>query len=594
MNKVDLAWHIISNTDTHLFLTGKAGTGKTTFLRRLKDTLPKRMVVLAPTGIAAINAGGSTIHSFFQFGFGPLLPGTKRERKYQFRKQKIQLIRSLDLIVIDEISMVRADVLDAIDEILRQYRDRSLPFGGVQMLLIGDMQQLAPVARDEEWQLLSLYYSTPYFFSCHVLQNANFVTIELEHVYRQSDAEFIDILNQVRDNTITDASLAKLNEHYQPNFIPPKKSGYVRLCTHNRQADTINDRELQAICADEYSFIADIDGDFPEMSYPTEKVLRLKEGAQVMFVKNDSSLDKEYYNGMIGEVIQFDKRNLIHVKCAETGKVIKVGREQWKNTRYTLDKVSKEIYEETVGTFEQYPLKAAWAITVHKSQGLTFDHAIIDVQHSFAHGQTYVALSRCKNLKGLVLSSPIPRHAIINDRAVEQFYNDPRHQEPDDTLLMHMEKQFLTHTIDILFSLQPLRQGINDTLRFLREHFYTQMPKTYAKWQDASERLKPLEDVAKSFHNQYYSLIMREDNDILQERIMKGAAYFEDQLLFIRILLKATILNSDSKNIRNKRDEIIGNITNQYKLKFQLLHYVAHNGFNLQNYLKTKSRLVIS
>ena len=594
MDKLDLAWHIISNTDTHLFLTGKAGTGKTTFLHRLKDTLPKRMVVLAPTGIAAINAGGSTIHSFFQFGFGPLLPGTKREKKYQFRKQKIQLIRSLDLIVIDEISMVRADVLDAIDETLRKYRDRSLPFGGVQMLLIGDMQQLAPVARDEEWQLLNPYYTTPYFFSCHVLQSTKFVTIELEKVYRQSDAQFIDILNQVRDNTVTDASLTKLNEHYQPHFIPPKKSGYIRLCTHNRQVDAINTRELQALCTDEHSFTADIDGDFPEISYPTDKTLRLKEGAQVMFVKNDSSADKEYYNGMIGEVIQFDRRDLIHVKCTETGKVIKVGREQWKNTRYTLDKDSKEISEETVGTFEQYPLKAAWAITIHKSQGLTFDHAIIDVQNSFAHGQTYVALSRCKNLEGLVLSSPIPRHAIINDRAVKQFYNDPRHQEPDDKLLMHMEKLFLTHTLDKLFSLQPLLQGINDTLRFLREHFFIQMPKTYAKWQDANEKIKPLATVAKTFHDQYYSLIMREENDILQERLMRGAAYFENQLLFIRILLKNTILNSDSKAVRNKRDEIIGNITNQYKIKFQLLHYVARNGFNLQDYLKTKSRLAIS
>ena len=594
MDQLSLAWHIISNTDTHLFLTGKAGTGKTTFLRQLKEKLPKRMVVLAPTGIAAINAHGTTIHSFFQFGFGPQLPDAKRSNKYKFRKSKIQLIRSLDLVVIDEISMVRADILDAIDATMRQYRDRSRPFGGVQMLMIGDMQQLAPVARDDEWQLLQPYYETPYFFSSHALQSSDFVTVELQHVYRQSDSLFIDILNKVRTNSIDDASLKILNQRYNPTFVPPKKIGYIRLCTHNRQADAINRKELAALSTPSMTFEAEVEGDFPELSYPTEESLELKIGAQVMFVKNDSSAAKEYYNGMIGEVIDFDSNEQIHVRCTDNNKIIKVGKEKWENTHYTLDNDTKEIFEEIVGTFEQYPLKTAWAITVHKSQGLTFDRAIIDVQHSFAHGQTYVALSRCKSLDGMVLSNLIPRYAIINDVKVEQFTNDPRHREPDDRSLAMMEQQYLIRTLDDLFSMLPLRQGINDMVRFLREHFYSQMPKTYSKWVESGELLKPLEDVAIRFHNQYLSIILHGDDDQLQERLRKGAAYFEEQLLFIRILLKNTLLNSDNKNIRKHRDEILGSIKTSYKLKFQILHHVSMNGFQLQDYLKTKARLSIS
>ena len=271
------AWEIIANTDTHIFLTGKAGTGKTTFLRQLRDELPKRMVVLAPTGIAAINAQGVTIHSFFQLNFGPQIPGSKQQNKrYQFRKQKIQLIRSLDLVVIDEISMVRADVLDAIDEVLRQYRDHSRPFGGVQMLMIGDMQQLAPVAKEEEWRLLSPYYTTPYFFSSKALQSTDFVTVELKHVYRQSNPLFLDILNKVRTNTVDDATLNKLNERYIPNFSPKNEEGYIRLTTHNYQADAINKQKLDELTTLPYDYEAVTDGDFPEMAYPTEKNLTLK------------------------------------------------------------------------------------------------------------------------------------------------------------------------------------------------------------------------------------------------------------------------------------------------------------------------------
>ncbi|MDO4992125.1 MAG: AAA family ATPase, partial [Prevotellaceae bacterium] len=424
--ELELAWNIISNTDTHLFLTGKAGTGKTTFLRELRRKVPKRMIVVAPTGIAAINAEGVTIHSFFQLPFGPQIPGTQygNNKRYAFRRQKLRLIRTVDLVVIDEISMVRADLLDAIDSVLRQYRDRNRPFGGVQMLMIGDMQQLAPVARDDEWAMLRSYYDTPYFFSSKALQQTDFVTVELQHVYRQSDPLFVGLLNKVRTNTADAETLQTLNQRFIAGFNPPKQEGYIRLVTHNAQADAINQRELEALSTPAYNYDATIWKEFPELSFPTDKTLTLKLGAQVMFIKNDSSQEKRYYNGMIGEVVDIDDEH-IQVRPAGQSGIIDVTPEEWQNMKYELDEKTKEIHETVVGTFTQYPLKTAWAITVHKSQGLTFEHAIIDVQHSFAHGQTYVALSRCKSLEGMVLAAPIPQYAIINDKTVETFQEDP-------------------------------------------------------------------------------------------------------------------------------------------------------------------------
>lgn len=596
-NELDLAWQIIANTDTHLFLTGKAGTGKTTFLRELKRVLPKRMIVVAPTGIAAINAQGTTIHSFFQLGFGPLIPGNRNtQKRYQFRKQKLRLLRSIDLVVIDEISMVRADILDAIDEVLRQYRDRNRPFGGVQMLMIGDMQQLAPVAREEEWRLLSPFYETPYFFSSKVLQQADFVTVELKKVYRQSDPLFLNILNKVRTNTADDKTLTELNKRYIPNFAPKREEGYIRLTTHNYQADEINHRELERLQAPTCLFEAEISGDFPESSFPTEQSLKLKVGAQVMFVKNDSSFRKEYYNGMIGEVVDIEDKN-IRVRAYDNDEIIEVGHETWENTRYELDEKTKDIKEEVIGTFSQYPLKTAWAITVHKSQGLTFEHAIIDVQHSFAHGQTYVALSRCKTLEGMVLSSPIPRSAIISDTLVESFCQDERHQQPDEKKLDMMERAYLLRTVEELFTFNHIRFGFNDAIRFMREHFYNSHPKSYALWNEASEKFKAVEDVAARFHKQYYNLILTlpdfKDSPQLQERLMKGAEYFKNEIIFVGSLLQKTNLNTENKQVRERMDNIFPVMQEAYKIKFQLLHYVSTDGLHLQEYLKNKAKITI-
>ncbi len=390
-SELALAWQFIENTGTHLFLTGKAGTGKTTFLRKLKRESPKRMVVIAPTGIAAINAGGVTIHSFFQIPFAPYVPessfSTNGQATYRFRfgKEKINIIRSMDLLVIDEISMVRADLLDAVDEMLRRYRDRHKPFGGVQLLMIGDLQQLAPVVKDEEWQMLKKYYDTPYFFSSRALKQTEYCTIELKTVYRQSDRAFLDLLNRIRENHCDPQVLEALNRRYLPDFQPRKEEGYIRLVTHNYQAQRINNYELEQLPGRSYAFRATIDGKFPEYSYPTDELLELKKGAQVMFVKNDSSGEHRYYNGMIGEVTDLSADS-IEVRAKDSTATFLLQEEEWANAKYVLDEESKEIVEDIEGTFRQFPLKLAWAITIHKSQGLTFERAIIDASSSFAHG----------------------------------------------------------------------------------------------------------------------------------------------------------------------------------------------------------------
>lgn len=595
--ELDLAWNIIANTDTHLFLTGKAGTGKTTFLKELRRQLPKRMIVVAPTGIAAINAEGVTIHSFFQLPFGPQVPGTQygNNKRYAFRRQKLRLIRSVDLIVIDEISMVRADLLDAIDSVLRQYRDRNRPFGGVQMLMIGDMQQLAPVAREDEWGVLRQYYDTPYFFSSKALQQTDFVTVELQHIYRQNDPVFVDLLNKVRTNTADGQTLEALNKRYIPDFNPPKEEGYIRLLTHNAQADAINQRELEAIKSPEYKFEAKVEDEFPELSYPTEKTLTLKLGAQVMFIKNDSSMGKRYYNGMIGEVVDIHNEGL-KVRTADNGEVIEVSPETWQNIKYEIDESTKEIREKIVGTFTQIPLKTAWAITVHKSQGLTFEHAIIDVQHSFAHGQTYVALSRCKSLEGMVLSAPIPAHAIINDRTVEQFQTDPRHKSPDEQRLDQMQRHYMLRTIEDLFSFTQIRYCCNDQVRVMREYFYDTFPKQYSAWAAHLEEFKDkVENVALRFHAQYQNIVLTEqdyqNSELLQERLMKGATYFETQLCDSHELLRSTSLPTDNKTVSERVVNTLQNFADMVRFKMQLLHYVATNGLHIQDYLKHKAKI---
>ncbi len=419
--ELDVARFIVEKTDMSLFLTGKAGTGKTTFLREVVRYTKKKCIVLAPTGIAAVNAGAMTIHSFFQFGLGPFVQGVIEPKSdFRINKSKLELIRHLQLLIIDEVSMVRADLMDHIDVELRRIRRNSKTFGGVQLLMIGDLQQLPPIAHGGEDELLRQYYKTLYFFSSSALKSMKYSCIELKNVYRQTDRHFIDILNHARNCTLTSQDISDLNARYVPGFSPKPEDGYIRLMTHNRQVDYVNETELEKLDSKPYTFVAAVTGTFPEESYPTADSLTLKKGAQVMFIKNDP--ERRFINGTLGEVKIIDK-NSIAVRLAESGTVIDVEPMEWQNIRYQFDEESKEISSKQIGRFKQYPLKAAWAITVHKSQGLTFDKAIIDVHAAFSPGQAYVALSRCRTLDGLVLSSPVSASVFMRDNAVDAYMN---------------------------------------------------------------------------------------------------------------------------------------------------------------------------
>ena len=414
------AWEFVEKTGKSVFLTGKAGTGKTTFLRRVVEESRKRVVVVAPTGIAAINAGGVTIHSFFQLPLHPFIPGAKIESKFAFSKEKRSIIKTMDILVIDEISMVRSDLLDAVDSVLRRFRNRFKPFGGVQLLMIGDLQQLTPVVTDEEAQLLSAYYPTPYFFGSRALSQVDYVTIELKEVYRQQDEKFISILNSVRCGYPSPEVIRALNERYDPRFLPSAEDGYIRLTTHNHIANSYNEQQLGMIDEPSHFFDAVIDGNFPEYSYPTEARLELKVGAQIMFVKNDPSSEHRYFNGKIGVVTDFFEEYIL-VQCPDDDEKIAVEPLEWENCRYVINEQTQEMETEVQGIFKQYPLRLAWAITIHKSQGLTFDRAIVDAAAAFASGQVYVALSRCRTLEGMVLATPLRQDAVITDQRVEEY-----------------------------------------------------------------------------------------------------------------------------------------------------------------------------
>ena len=419
--ELNVARFIVEKTDMSLFLTGKAGTGKTTFLRDVVRHTKKKCIVLAPTGIAAVNAGAMTIHSFFQFGLGPFVKGVIEPKSdFRINKSKLELIRNIQLLIIDEVSMVRADLMDHIDVELRRIRRNSKPFGGVQLLMIGDLQQLPPIAHGGEDELLRQYYKTLYFFSSTALKSMKYSCIELKTVYRQTDGHFINILNHARECTLTNQDISDLNTRYIPDFSPRPEDGYIRLMTHNRQVDYINATEMAKLDSHPFTFEAAVTGTFPEESYPTANSLTLKKGAQVMFIKNDP--ERRFINGTLGEIRSIDK-NCIAVRLAESGKTIEVEPMEWQNIRYQFDDETKEISSKQIGRFKQYPLKAAWAITVHKSQGLTFDKAIIDVHAAFSPGQAYVALSRCRTLEGLVLSSPVSASVFMKDKAVDAYMN---------------------------------------------------------------------------------------------------------------------------------------------------------------------------
>ena len=431
------AERFVTHTSRCIFLTGKAGTGKTTFLKHIRAVSRKKSVVVAPTGVAAINAGGVTIHSFFQLPFSPFVPfpalkgssQTLFERHTFLQNLRIDndkrlLLRELELLIIDEVSMVRCDVLDAIDVILRHFRRKEhIAFGGVQVLLIGDLYQLPPVVPESEWRILNEYYDSPFFFDAFATRASNPVYLELKKIYRQNDAEFINFLNKVRRNEVSPEDLDLLNKNHDPDFDPTEHEGYVTLTSHNYKADKINQYALGKLSGEARIFEAEIEGDFPERLYPTDKRLILKEGAQIMFIKNDMERIRRYYNGKIGFVARFiDDKIVVRFPGEEVE--LEVSKETWSNIRYSLNYNTRNVEEEVLGTFTQYSVRLAWAVTIHKSQGLTLHNVVIDAERSFAPGQVYVALSRCTTLKGIVLHSKIPRAAIQTDQRVVKYASE--------------------------------------------------------------------------------------------------------------------------------------------------------------------------
>ena len=588
------AWEFVENTGRSIFLTGKAGTGKTTFLKTVVERSRKRPIVVAPTGVAAINAGGVTIHSFFQLPLSPYVPGAKTEERYDFSKQKRQLIASVDLLIIDEISMVRADLLDAVDNVLRKYRDHYKPFGGVQLLMIGDLAQLTPVVTPSDEQLLKNYYDTPYFFGSKALQQTDYVTIQLEKVYRQQDDTFLNILNNIRHGNPSPQSLQLLNSRY---VAPPADQSYIRLTTHNKLADHYNETELARLTGKMFWYKAEVEGTFPETSYPTSDTMVLKVGAQVMFIKNDASGRHRYFNGRIGHVTYLDPKKVL-VHCEGDEEPIEVEPLEWENTRYSLNPATREIEADVQGKFRQLPLRLAWAITIHKSQGLTFDRVVIDAGQSFAPGQVYVALSRCRTLEGLFLASPIEQRAVINDQRVESYI---AHQEQAaresieqlPLLRQEYERQLLLQ----LFDFQSLLQAEETMVRLMAEYFMRSNADLMQLHNQAYAGLRQqVVDVAAKWTAQIKAMPLdglRQQQFL--DRVGRSADYFAkqiDALLMKPIQLSANI-TTNNKRAQSRLSDVLPELRQQWFLHRTLLGKMATTTFTISDYLKERQMAML-
>ena len=589
------AWDFVEHTGISIFLTGKAGTGKTTFLRALKEHSNKRNVIVAPTGVAAMNADGMTIHSFFQLPLSPFVPNANIKNRFDYSKEKRKIMRTLDLLIIDEISMVRADVLDAIDSVLRRFREPNKPFGGVQLLMIGDLQQLTPVVTPTEEELLQRYYDTPYFFGSKALRSINYVTIELTHVYRQQDETFITLLNNIREGNVSESDLQRLNQRYDPTFQPKQGSDYIRLTTHNRMAESYNEDQLRNLPTRAYTFSAETEGNFPEYNYPTDFNLTLKVGAQVMFIRNDNI--GRYYNGRIGHVTYVDNEK-ISVLCPGDEEPFDVEAETWENTKYTLNEKTKQIEAEVQGTFKQYPLRLAWAITIHKSQGLTFEHAIIDAQASFASGQVYVALSRCKSLEGLVLASPIGNAAIINDSRVSDYISHQTEEaQKSISVLPTLKEEYYRQLLIEMFNFNDLKVYEVALFRVLTEFFFKYTKINALHKMALSDLENRVIGVAMKWEKTIKSMtteqLQRED---FKERIKKGALYFHSELteIFSKTIPLTKEVETNNKVGAKRFDSTYTELKQTYDTKQDLLESMMEEDFTITNYLTRKQEAILN
>lgn len=588
----DLAKGFAELTACSVFLTGKAGTGKTTFLKTLKETTSKQMAVVAPTGVAAINAGGVTMHSFFQLPFTPFVP-TPEGRKNLTRKIKMssmrrKILQELELLVIDEISMVRADVLDEVDTVLRHIRHCSyLPFGGVQVIFIGDMYQLSPVVLEQEWEILEPYYESPYFFDSKVVKEQPPVYVEFDKIFRQKNEEFIDLLNQVRNDCLSEEGLFLLQNRCQPNFKPNKKHDYITLTTHNAKADIINASEMDKIKSKTHRFEAKINGEFPEKNYPNDFMLELKTGARVMFISNDMSFPRRYFNGKIGEVSRIEDGK-IYVVCDEEEE-IQVGYETWTNIRYDVNKQTKEIEEKELGTYTQYPLRLAWAITIHKSQGLTFEKAMIDIGNAFASGQVYVALSRCRSLEGMILLSEVNKHSLQVDNKIVAYGKCKTTTDELEKLFDHSKEDYNRRILFSVFDFNIGLAQVNMLSNYVEENAASFSPETVPFVKKLHESLIEINNVATKFRSQLEKLFSLTDKNHLSERITAATDYFNQQLTALIDLIAQSPAETDSKSCATEYNDLLKSFFDELSRKKHLLQGLKTD-YSTANYFDLKKR----
>ncbi len=596
-----LAIDLVNQSNRNIFLTGKAGTGKTTFLKYIRENCPKQTAVVAPTGVAAINAGGVTAHSFFQLPLSPFIPVARGSGKndetvnrhslvsrLRMTNEKKKVIQELELLIIDEISMIRCDTLDAIDTVLRHVRSRPQDlFGGVQVLLIGDMFQLPPVIREQEWDLLAGYYNSPYFFDSNVIKQEPPLYIEFTKIYRQNEEQFISLLNQVRNNELDQEGIDLLESRFRPGFRRVGSDGFIILTTHNDKARQINNTELEKLEGQLHTLKAEIKDEFPGNAYPADEILQLKTGAQVMFIRNDSDKSKRYFNGKIGTIAKVEEEKVM-VECKDDPTLIEVRKEEWENIRYTLNKTTRALEEKRLGSFSQFPLRLAWAITIHKSQGLTFEKAIVDAGAAFAPGQVYVALSRCTTLDGIVLKSKINTAGLQTDQRILSFGKNKASEEQVRTELEQSAKEYRQL---VLLSLFDFGKAINacDELKLYVNEYSTSFNAETSDWlRTIGGLLNSQQEVALKFMRQLGKLFVDGESGLLQERLSAGTAHFSIQLSELIGQFEQSPATTDSYLHGKEYNDGLKEIYIQVALKKHLLDCCLKRGFDLTDYYEQK------